>query len=371
MSATLDGQYNGFCSKINDKHVDAIGHMVFRVDFDHLKSPFQVEKVFGLLLGNLVLKFKLFVKETDQEKIKFKLLYVNEEPIVCKFECSYLELQEEKHLSIGNELVNFDFAIDELKHDPQVMFCIGLSFDILCQMKHNLISNSNLIASMFNDRSDSDLIIECQNEKFHVHQMILKFHSEYFEAILGNNCKGKKLTIDDFEPKVVKIFLRHIYNGGLRDNDLDDINTAISLMKIAEKYNSASLFDTIDSRFAQVFLRILWSSLDRTAAMLKLDYFLQICEKTGSPKLSTMIFSCTRTWKKVYEISDDQMTNLIKKNPNFAKSAMISFSRTDYTSWVKQHISWGLYKDRTEKMDFALIVGMLGEMVGATKCYPI
>ena len=65
------------------------------------------------------------------------------------------------------------------------------------------------------------------------------------------------------------------------------------------------------------------------------------------------------------------MTNLIKKNPNFAKSAMISFSRTDYTSWVKQHISWGFFKDSTEKMDFALIVGRLGEMVGATKCYPI
>ena len=84
-----------------------------------------------------------------------------------------------------------------------------------------------------------------------------------------------------------------------------------------------------------------------------------------------MIFICTRTLKKVYEISDDQMTNLIRKNPNFAMSAMISFRRTDYTSWVKQHRSWGFFKDRTEKMDFALIVGMLGEMKGATKCYPI
>jgi hypothetical protein len=105
MSATLDNKYDGFSSKINSKHVNAIGHIVFHVDFDHLKSPFQVEKVFGLLVGNLVLKFKLFVKETDQEKIKFKLLYVNEEPIVCKFECSYLELQEENHLSICDELV--------------------------------------------------------------------------------------------------------------------------------------------------------------------------------------------------------------------------------------------------------------------------
>ena len=179
------------------------------------------------------------------------------------------------------------------------------------------------------------------------------------------------MTIDEFEPKVVKISLRHIYNGGLRDNDLDDTKTAISLMNIADKYNSACLFDTIDSRFAQVFLRILWNPLDRTTAIIELEKFLRICEKTGAPKLSAMIFICTRTLKKVYEISDDQMTNLIRKNPNFVMSAMISFSRTDYTSWVKQHRSWGFFKDRTEKMDFALIVGMLGEMKGATKCYPI
>ena len=78
------------------------------------------------------------------------------------------------------------------------------------------------------------------------------------------------MTIDEFEPKVVKIFLLHIYNGGLRDNDLVDIKTAISLVKIAEKYNSACLYDTIDSRFAQVFLGILWNSLDRTAAIIEL-----------------------------------------------------------------------------------------------------
>ena len=81
MSATLDNKYDGVWSKFNSKHGNAIGHMVFCVDFDHLKSPFQVEKVFGLLVGK------------------------------------------------------------------------------------------------FNDRSSSDLIIECQNEKFYVRQMILKFNS--------------------------------------------------------------------------------------------------------------------------------------------------------------------------------------------------
>ena len=51
--------------------------------------------------------------------------------------------------------------------------------------------------------------------------MILKDQSEYFEAILRNNCKEndeKKMIIDDFEPKVVEIFLRHIYNGAVCEN---------------------------------------------------------------------------------------------------------------------------------------------------------
>ena len=99
MSATLDNKYDGVWSKFNSKHGNAIGHMVFCVDFDHLKSPFQVEKVFGLLVGK------------------------------------------------------------------------------------------------FNDRSSSDLIIECQNEKFYVHQMILKFHSEYFKSILRNESAHNAIMI--------------------------------------------------------------------------------------------------------------------------------------------------------------------------------
>ena len=93
MSETSVEKYDGFCSQINDKPVDAIGHMAFPFDFDHFESPFQVEKVFGLMVkeANLVLKFKLILKDTkdedtDQEIIKFKLIYVNEESIECKFE---------------------------------------------------------------------------------------------------------------------------------------------------------------------------------------------------------------------------------------------------------------------------------------------
>ena len=104
-------EYDGFCSKINEKPVDAIAHMVFGCDFDHFKSPFKIEKVFGLMVkeNNIVLKFKLVVKDTKQETlescIKFKLIYLSEEKINCKFEEEDLGIQEQKQLKTGDTLV--------------------------------------------------------------------------------------------------------------------------------------------------------------------------------------------------------------------------------------------------------------------------
>ena len=185
MSENFVEKYDGFCSQINDKPVDSIGHMIFRLDFDHFESPFLVEKVFGLTVKepNLVLKFKLVVKESCQEFMKFQLIYVNEESIECKFEESYRGLEVQKHLNIGDELVSFVYQLDELNIDPRVIFSIGLSLVISQHERYNFISRK------FNDPFSSDFIIECQNEKFYVHQMILKDQSEYFEAILRNNCK--------------------------------------------------------------------------------------------------------------------------------------------------------------------------------------
>ena len=176
MSETSVEKYDGFCSQINDKPVDVIGHMIFHFAFDHFESPFQVEKVFGLMVkeANLVLKFKLILKETkykkrDQEIIKFKLIYLNEESIECKFEDNHLDYQEQKQLEIGDKLINLVYDLDELKNAPQIQFCIGLSLNISCQIKSNLISRS------FNDQSSSDFIIECQNRKFYVHPRTTRF----------------------------------------------------------------------------------------------------------------------------------------------------------------------------------------------------
>ena len=368
MSEPSVEKYDGFCSQINDRPVDAIGHMVFQFDFDHLVSPFQIEKVFGLMVkkANQVLKFKLILKETDQEIIKLKLIYLNEESIECKIEEKYLDFQEQKNLNISDKLANFVYTIDELKDEPRVEFCIGLSLNISCEMKSNLISRN------FNDQSSSDFIIECQDKKFYVHQMILKDQGEYFGAILRNDCKEneeKKLIIDDFDPKVVEIFLRQIYNGAFREDYIEYTKMAITLLQIADKYNFTSFFDAIDSHLAQQYVH--FEPSDKTEAMSVLKDDLQIIQETGAPKLATMLFLNKSKIKDWCELDDKEWSNLIRKHPNFALVATITAEREDYQSWLKQHRSWCLNVPTLPGNDFSIIVGKLGEIKGATKCYPI
>ena len=372
MSETPVRKYDGFCSQINDKPVDAIGHMVLCFDFDLFESPFQIEKVFGFIIkeANLLLKFKLTLKETkdtetNEEIIKFKLIYLNEESIECKFEETYLDFQEQKNLNIGDKLVSFVYTLDELKDDPRVDFCIGLILNISLPVKYNLISRK------FNDTSSTDFIIECQNEKFHLHQMILKDQSEYFKAILRNNCKEndeKKMIIDDFEPKVVEILLRQIYNSAFCEKYTQDAEMAISLLKIADKYNFTSFFDAIDSHLAQSYVQ--WKPY-KSEAIPELKDALKICEETGAPKLATMLFLNKNKMKDLCELNDKEWSNIIRKHPNFALVATITAGREDYQSWLKQHGSWCLSVTTLPGNDFAPIVGKLGEIKGATKCYPI
>ena len=59
------------------------------------------------------------------------------------------------------------------------------------------------------------------------------------------------MRIDDFEPEVVEVLLRNIYNGSVLYSELDNIELSISLMKISDKYNFTILYDTIDSQLAQ------------------------------------------------------------------------------------------------------------------------
>ena len=155
--------------------------------------------------------------------------------------------------------------------------------------------------------------------------MILKDQGEYFEAIIRNDCKEneeKKLIIDDFDPKAVEIFLGQIYNGAIPENQIDDTEMTISLLQIADKYNFTSLYDTIDSQFAQYYNTYYAQLLlfDKTEAIqhrLLSDFKkdLQICEETKATKLSAMIFLKRNMLKDVCKLSDNEWSNLIRQRP--------------------------------------------------------
>ena len=72
--------------------------------------------------------------------------------------------------------------------------------------------------------------------------------------------------------------------------------------------------------------------------------------------------------KSANGLSDKKWSTLIRKNPNFALVAANAASREDYQTWLKQHKFWELCDRDMEKNDFALIVGPLGRMPGATEC---
>ena len=192
-------------SKIKGKPVDAIGHMVFHIDNEQFKSPFFVEKIFGLVdvKTNAVFRFKLVVSEDGPEKIKFKLTYVSEEPIDCKIRIGNQQSEILEHLTISDEMNEINYNKKDLVNVPR-----AISFSIsVFVIKTN--SMSNVFARMFNDPSTSDFIVNCQEKQFFVHQSILQGRSEYFEAMLHNDCiekRDKILKIDDFQPNVVETF---------------------------------------------------------------------------------------------------------------------------------------------------------------------
>ena len=100
--------------------------------------------------------------------------------------------------------------------------------------------------------SPSDFKVICKDTYFHVHQWILQRQSEYFSAILRNECvenQNKELQIEDFEPKIVELLLKYLYTGTIELHD--GKKKIIDLMRIADKYNFTELFLTCDSYLAQ------------------------------------------------------------------------------------------------------------------------
>ena len=213
--------------------------------------------------------------------------------------------------------------------------------------------------------------VNCQEKQFYVHQSILRERNEYFEAIFNHDCieKGdKKINIDDFQPSVVEIFLRYLYNGTWPITTSPSMDDTIGLLKISDKYNAKDLFDSIDSYISQEFLLLLnLNVFDNDQKHIKIERYLKELEGIQAPKFTVMIYKWRSTEKGINCLDDNKWSSLIRKNPNFAMLGGIIFGRNDYQDWFQQHRSWCLHG----KNDFAALVGPIGETKGAVKCSPI
>ena len=187
-------------------------------------------------------------------------------------------------LVVGEEVSNYTYHIEDF---------IGGTFvaiiDISVSVKEEN-SMTSLVAKSFNDKSSSDFVVQCQNKEFYVHQYILKQKSEYFKGLLRNEClenNEKKIVIEDFDPGVVEILLRYLYNGCVCVGDL--VKAGITkVLNIADKYNFTELFDTLDSKFAQDQLLRLTSNKDITFDEIK--EVIQSMDTTILPKSTAVFF---------------------------------------------------------------------------------
>ena len=362
-------------SEINGKPVDAIAHMTFQVNMDHFKSPFNIEKVFGLIdkKTNAVFKFKLVVSEDGPRDIKFKLMYVSEEHIDCQVKIESGPSEILQNMTIGDELKTFNYKLGRLSY-TKIEF-VRFIISLCVTMKPSL--NVNVFARKFNDALTSDFIVKCQDKQFYVHQMILREGSKYFEAILRTDCieMGEKmLRIEDFEPDVVESFLQYLYNGAIPRISFvrSPESKNFSLMKLADKYNANELFEALDSHLSQECMFLLgWPD----KSQFWIEHFLTGLEDIQAPKFTTMLYKWRSTEKGFGSLDDEQWSSIIRKNPNFTMLGGITVGRNDYQSWAQQHMSWyfGPEIDTNYKRgnDFVILGGSVGEMKGAVKCSPI
>ena len=218
-------------------------------------KKFSVEKLFGLVKeDNSVLKFRIQVNgswersETSFDlKVSHNVYYLSDEPIHC--DLTIKDNSGERYSIIHTSMTCLDIrrflviSDDEDIKNYQIEFKIGQ--DSATQNHAKIVTN---YANKFNNESTSDFRVKCSlplsDKVFHVHKWILADRSEFFAAILRNNClenKNEQLVIDDFKPHLVCMLLRFIYNGTVKlpfyesfHEMADDLS---DLMQIDDKYN--------------------------------------------------------------------------------------------------------------------------------------
>ena len=371
-------------------------------------KKFSIEKLFGLVKeDNSVLKFRIQVNgswersETSFDlKVSHNVYYLSDEPIHC--DLTIKDHAGERYSIIHTSMSCLDIrrflviSDDEDIKNYQIEFKIGQ--DSATQNHAKIVTN---YANKFNNESTSDFRVKCSlslsDKVFHVHKWILADRSEFFAAILRNNClenKNEQLVIDDFKPHIVSMLLRFIYNGTLNlpfYESFDEMSDDLSdLMQIADKYNFMDLFDTCDTILAQ-YLAVNLSKFTNdviynfgienpendaetdasnlTACVRMLVIAIRMFSEVQARKCAATIF----LWKQEADLDsefDDTWSGLMNDYSDFVTLAAKTASRKDYRKWHDQHRTWTFHTviEKNRRNSIAFIVGPFGDMKGAVQC---
>jgi len=369
-------------------------------------KKFSIEKLFGLVKeDNSVLRFRIQVSGSWERsetlldlKVSHKVYYLSDEPIHC--DLTIKDHSGERYSIIHTSMTCVDIrrflviSDDENIANYQIEFKIGQ--DPETQNHAKIITN---YANKFNNESTSDFRVKCRDEVFHVHKWILADRSEFFAAILRNNClenKNEQLVIGDFRPHIVCMLLRFIYNGTLKlpyyGNFSEMADDLSDLMQIADKYNFMDLFDTCDTILAQYLAvnlsqftnDVIFNPEKYCACVRMLVIAMKMFRRVQARKCAATIF----LWKQEADLDsgfDDTWSGLMNDYPDFVTLAAKTASRKDYRKWHDQHRTWTFHTviakhtrapapacKRLKTLDrvnsIAFIVGPFGDMKGAIQC---
>ena len=369
---------------------------VFRLHMSEFMN--KVDKVIGIVKDdNSVFKFRMIVdlkkgpKDPPYPRIRFtsnqitllaerteielQFVYMNEEPIDAKItiqgaDKDFDKVDKETRICNNMSIVTFTKESMMPLFRLQLLITLEIGQDLVTQ-EHS--SKSVGYSRKFNEENSSDFKIKCEDKIFHVHQWILSNQSQYFGALLDNDCvetRTKELIIHDFDCDTVELLLRYLYNGTIKTiSDINFLPVCSNLMRIADKYNFSSLYATLDSCIAQAYAHHFYENVNSKCSMNEektrefediLKKGIEVVDQLKAPKLAAVIFS----WKSHDEKYDTFWSSIIGHYPDFAIVATKTLAREDYRKWIRQHQTWNLCTDS----GISIIVGPFGEIKGAVQC---
>jgi len=387
-------------NEVNEKPLIATGELTLYFSPGKI---IEIDKLFGVVKkNNEVLQFRAILSGSfsyrGDRKATFdlELIYMSQEPIDCDFEFK-TKVGTFRSLELGPEENKPGVLWAEKKANMAtfrrtfrlISTSYGPGFYLTIVLKIGQGSNAHENAEItnwarkFNDFSTSDFKVVCQDTVFHVHQWVLQEKSEYFAAILRNDFlenQNKELKIEDFEPKIIEMLLRYLYNGTicLSEKFKTSNEELRKLMIIADKYDFRELFKTCDSYLAQWYAYMLnlccfkpnQRNKDKAERFLKSG--MKLASEVKAPKLSAAIF----LWKLGQHEFDELYSDIVSQYSDFAILAAKTSARKDFTEWIYQHKSWNFSSSLQEdgnsnENHIAIIVGRFGENKGAVQCAPM